>query len=330
MSTLDGGIGRWLRVISILITLLASVAHGDALSTRSKQLHNRLKDTRKHAANDIRKSHTMLYMTHGGGDENYRHSVDDDQSNARRAGRVVALSAALGSLMQGYDTGVIGGALLFIEPEFGLSAKPLLLGMIVTATTMGSIGGTLAASKLSDNIGRRSTMLLASAKFIAASAILSFAPGVKALIAGRLLMGVAIGEASSVVPVYIAECADKRNRGALATIPQLCISSGILLAYTVSLWVSICFRGAWRLMMGMAILPAIAQVRITDFFISLSIKVTGLKLCAYQMRILWRLKSTLYFLFLSSSEHHFPCVLLSRFLSSSACRRSFLSHPDGF
>ena len=99
-------------------------------------------------------------MTQGGGDENYRHGIDDDLMNARRAGRVVALSAALGSLMQGYDTGVIGGALLFIEPEFGLAAKPLLQGMIVTATTMGSIGGTLAASKLSDCVPRSQSRYL--------------------------------------------------------------------------------------------------------------------------------------------------------------------------
>ena len=77
-------------------------------------------------------------------------------------------------------------------------------------------------------------------------------------------MGMAIGEASSVVPVYIAECADKQNRGALATIPQLCISSGILLAYSVSLTVTLCFKGAWRLMMGFALVPALVQVMISQ------------------------------------------------------------------
>ena len=131
--------------------------------------------------------------------------TDVDAANAQRAGRVVAVSAALGSLMQGYDTGVIGGALLFITPEFGLDAKPLLQGLIVTATTVGSVGGTLAASKLSEAFGRRGTMLLASAKFVTAALLLVSAPGVAALIAGRLLMGMAIGEASSVVPIYIAE-----------------------------------------------------------------------------------------------------------------------------
>jgi predicted MFS family arabinose efflux permease len=186
--------------------------------------------------------------------------TDVDAANAQRAGRVVAVSAALGSLMQGYDTGVIGGALLFITPEFGLDAKPLLQGLIVTATTVGSVGGTLAASKLSEAFGRRGTMLLASAKFVTAALLLVSAPGVAALIAGRLLMGMAIGEASSVVPIYIAECADKRNRGALATIPQLCISSGILMAYSVSLAITLFFKGAWRLMLGFALVPALAQV----------------------------------------------------------------------
>lgn len=76
---------------------------------------------------------------------------------------------------------------------------------------------------------------------------MAWAPNVHVLVAARALMGLAIGQASSVVPVYIAECADAKQRGALATIPQLCISSGILLAYTVALLATLLGQ-SWRLM----------------------------------------------------------------------------------
>lgn len=156
-----------------------------------------------------------------------------------------------------YDTGVVGGALLFMVPEFGLSAWTV--GLVVTASTAGSVLGTLAAAKLSDAIGRRGTMRVASLLFLSAASLLLWSPTVDIVLAGRLLMGGAIGVSGSVVPVYIAECAESRNRGALATVPQLCISTGILCAYASALAVTVGWHGAWRLMLGLALLPAVAQ-----------------------------------------------------------------------
>lgn len=156
-----------------------------------------------------------------------------------------------------YDTGVVGGALLFMVPEFSLSAWTV--GLVVTASTAGSVLGTLAAAKLSDWIGRRGTMRVASLLFVAAASLQLWSPVVNVVLAGRLLMGAAIGISGSVVPVYIAECAEAKNRGALATVPQLCISSGILCAYMSALAVTVAWHGAWRLMLGLALLPAVAQ-----------------------------------------------------------------------
>jgi len=183
--------------------------------------------------------------------------MDLDQ-RSRRAGSVVAVSAALGSLLQGFDTGIIGGALLFIIPEFQLADRPYLQGLMVTSSTMGAIGGTVLASKLSDAIGRRSTLLSASSLFITSSLLMAWAPNVNVLLGARAMMGLAIGQASSVVPVYIAECADAKQRGALATIPQLCISSGIMLAYTVA-FVATMLNKSWRLMVGLALVPSLLQ-----------------------------------------------------------------------
>ena len=78
-----------------------------------------------------------------------------------------------------YDTGVVGGALLFIVPEFGLESRPLLQGWIVTASVVGSLFGTLASSHLSDTAGRRGTMRCASALFVTAALLLAWSPSVR-------------------------------------------------------------------------------------------------------------------------------------------------------
>jgi len=90
--------------------------------------------------------------------------ISDAQDEARlvSASRRAAVGAAIASLLQGYHTGVIGGALLYLTPEFGLATNPKLTGMIVTATTMGSVLGTASAARLADGVGRRGTLLLAS------------------------------------------------------------------------------------------------------------------------------------------------------------------------
>lgn len=180
-------------------------------------------------------------------------------TRARGAGLTVAASAALGSLLHGYDTGVIAGALLFIVPEFGLEARPAVKGLIVSATTVGAIVGTLAAGPTAEATGQRRTMMLGSAVFTLGGLLLAWSPTVDMLILGRFIVGLAMGTAGAVVPVYIAECAESSARGALATVPQLFITCGIFLSYVVDLLVILFFNGSWRTMLGLSILPALLQ-----------------------------------------------------------------------
>jgi len=90
-----------------------------------------------------------------------------------------------------FDTGIIGGSLLFIVPEFQLA--PLMQGWIVSASVLGSLAGTLAASRLADTAGRRGTMRIASVAFVVAALLLGWSPTVTVLIAGRALMGLGVG-----------------------------------------------------------------------------------------------------------------------------------------
>ena len=114
----------------------------------------------------------------------------------------IAGSAACGSYIQGYTTGVLGGALLFLGPHFGLT--PAQIGAVATATTLGSVLGTFSASALADAAGRRPTMAFSSALFVVASVLMVWTPSLDVLVLARFLAGVGIGNCGAVVPVYLS------------------------------------------------------------------------------------------------------------------------------
>lgn len=179
----------------------------------------------------------------------------------RRAGLRVAAGAAIGNVLQGFNTGVIAGALLYIVPEFGLESRPELTGLIASSTTMGAIAGTMGCARFCDSVGRQRTLVLSSLCFLLGGALMGWSRGSGMLIAGRFIGGCAAGIVSAAVPTYIAECAEPSQRGALSTLPQLCVSSGILLSYLVGLG-ALLFGGSWRLMLGLSLIPAAAQAAV--------------------------------------------------------------------
>ena len=138
-----------------------------------------------------------------------------------------AAITALGGLLFGYDTGVISGALLFIGKDFpGLTSfdKELLTSILL----IGALIGALAGGRIADRAGRRPTVLGTAALFVAGVMLAAFSPSYGVLVAARVFIGLAVGSASMVVPLYIGEVAPPRVRGALVSFNQLAITSGIL------------------------------------------------------------------------------------------------------
>jgi sugar porter (SP) family MFS transporter len=165
-----------------------------------------------------------------------------------------AAITALGGLLFGYDTGVISGALLFIGKDFpGLTSfdKELLTSILL----IGALIGALAAGKIADKIGRRPTVLGTAALFVAGVMLAAFSPSYGVLVGARVVIGLAVGSASMVVPLYIGEVAPPRVRGALVSFNQLAITSGILASYLVDY--GLASSQNWRLMFGLAAIPAI-------------------------------------------------------------------------
>jgi MFS transporter, SP family, galactose:H+ symporter len=167
--------------------------------------------------------------------------------------QIIAGTAALAGLLFGFDTGVISGAILFIKGAFGLS--PFAEELLVSAALVGAVGGSTLSGRLTDILGRKRAILITAAIFTVGSILCAVAGTIPVLIVGRLAVGVAIGVASYTAPLYISEMAPPKLRGALVTLNQLAITSGILLAYVVD--AVFAPSDGWRLMFAFGAIPAI-------------------------------------------------------------------------
>src|SRR3989440_3623938 len=178
-------------------------------------------------------------------------------SNAQlRTGRFVYVAAvfvALGGLLFGYDTGVISGALIFIKREFGLTtaAEEIVVSGVLLGATIGAIVGGKAA----DLFGRRRVLLVTAAIFGIGALASGVAPSPAILILSRVVLGLAIGLASTNVPVYLSEVAPPHARGWVVSLFQLAVTIGIVVAYLTDY----AFAGieGWRWMLGLAVVPAL-------------------------------------------------------------------------
>src|SRR5215203_1399316 len=160
---------------------------------------------------------------------------------------------ALGGLLFGYDTGVISGAILFINEELGLT--PFLEGLVVASILLGAAVGAGSAGPLSDKLGRRNLILIAGVLFAIGALGAPLAPNVGVLVFFRVVLGLAVGAAALTVPLYLSEIAPTQIRGAISSLNQLMITVGILTAYIVN--AILASGGAWRWMLGLAVVPAV-------------------------------------------------------------------------
>jgi SP family galactose:H+ symporter-like MFS transporter len=167
---------------------------------------------------------------------------------------LIAGVAALGGLLFGYDTGVISGALLFIRQVLSLSAT--MQGIVVGIVLAGAMIGAAGAGSLSDKLGRRRVILGAAVLFVLGACLSAITQGLTLLLVGRFLVGLAIGIASMLTPLYLAEISPARQRGAIVSLNQLCITLGILVSYLVGFALASTVEG-WRWMLGIGALPGV-------------------------------------------------------------------------
>lgn len=193
---------------------------------------------------------------HGTDQVSKRGSVVESVAPASRFLWVLVLFASVGGLLFGYDTGVVSGALLVISAEFHLN--DVQKEAVVSSTIAGAVLGAAFAGSAADRVGRRPTILVASVIFTAGAGVMAGATGFEVLVAGRAIVGVAIGMAAMVVPVYIAEASPPEHRGMLVTANNLATTGGQFLSSVVD-GAFARTPGGWRWMLGLSAVPAVIQ-----------------------------------------------------------------------
>ncbi|KAF8030492.1 hypothetical protein BT93_E2817 [Corymbia citriodora subsp. variegata] len=171
----------------------------------------------------------------------------------------LALSAGIGGLLFGYDTGVISGALLYIREDFeDVDKKTWLQETIVSMAVAGAIIGAAVGGWINDRFGRKISLLVADALFFIGAIVMAAAVAPWMLIIGRILVGFGVGMASMTSPLYISEASPARIRGALVSTNGFLITGGQFLSYLINLAFTHA-PGTWRWMLGVAGLPALVQ-----------------------------------------------------------------------
>lgn len=162
---------------------------------------------------------------------------------------LIAGVSAVAGILVGFDTAVIAGALDFVAGDLGLGI--MAQASVVTCILIGGLIGALGAGPLVARLGARPTMAMVALVFAVAALACAFAGGLWPLLAARTVLGLAVGAATLVAPLYVAETAPAAWRGALVSLFQLAITLGILLAYVANYVFEP--SGDWRSMLGSSV-----------------------------------------------------------------------------
>ncbi|KAB1663709.1 sugar porter family MFS transporter [Pseudoclavibacter sp. CFCC 13611] len=201
-------------------------------------------------------------------EEHRRSTKPTSRSSRGRSGSpdrrvtTIVLIATMGAVAFGYDTGVLAGALPFLsQPRDagGLGLDALAEGVVTSALVFAASLGALVGGRLADRLGRRRTLLFVSLVFAVGALGTGLAPSVEALVGCRVVLGLAVGASSTIVPIFIGEIAPARRRAGLVTRNQLMIVTGQLLAAVANAAIAQASSDgeAWRHMLLVSATPAL-------------------------------------------------------------------------
>lgn len=182
----------------------------------------------------------------------------------------ICLVSAMGGLLFGYDWVVIGGAKIFYEQFFHIVDNPSMQGLAMSIALAGCLIGALTSGMLADKLGRKPLLLLSALIFVLTAYGTGAFSNFHYFLLARFCGGIAIGIASGLSPMYIAEVAPTHIRGKLVSLNQLTIVIGILAAQIVN-WLLVSddtawnIEMAWRWMFWSAAFPALAFLVLAAF-----------------------------------------------------------------
>ncbi|KAI6192148.1 hypothetical protein M3Y97_00305500 [Aphelenchoides bicaudatus] len=219
------------------------------------------------ASGEVNRLPTQTMVHVAATEESYQKTADEKRpaTDPILNGFIYLLSsmAVIGGFLFGYDTGIVSAAMLYVVTNEGMIPIDHMWQEWIVAVTPGFAAiGSLVAGKLSDRFGRRYLIIVSSIVFTAGSIVCGAAPGKWVLLCGRVLLGIAIGIASMVVPVFISECAPLHVRGKMLTYFNIMVCFGQLSSNVVAGGFSYIDGNNvnWRLMLGFAAIPSIIQL----------------------------------------------------------------------
>eukprot|EP00727_Mastigamoeba_balamuthi_P012072 m51a1_g7488 hypothetical protein (501) ;mRNA; r:241072-243040 len=208
-----------------------------------------------------------------------RMSVVREPTSTRFVWFVSALQC-IASLQFGYNTTIVSGAMGPLSEHYGIASKEatpsqasddgdaVMKSIVVSATLVGCLASALVAGAIADHVGRNKVILVSEAIYIAGALVCAFSSHIWMLVAGRLVLGLAIGTASVVVPLMIGELSPRSIRGQIGVLNQLSITIGILVAYVIGTVFSYIPKYNWRVMMGgPTVLLAVTHIVLTGFIV---------------------------------------------------------------
>ncbi|MBP2034101.1 major inositol transporter-like SP family MFS transporter [Clostridium algifaecis] len=177
----------------------------------------------------------------------------------RRFLRKISILATFGSLLFGYDSGVINGALSFISRKDQLNLTPLTEGFVTSSLLLGAALGAVIMGRFSDKYGRKKILKLLAAIFFFSTIGCALSPTASIIIVCRFVVGLGVGGVSVVVPTLLAEMAPTELRGSIVSQDQLMIVTGQLLAYVFNCVLGNISSnpGIWRYMIALSSIPAV-------------------------------------------------------------------------
>lgn len=166
--------------------------------------------------------------------------------------------STLGGLLFGYDTGVISGALLYMRDDLAMTTTQEAW-VVSSLLFPGAAFGALLGGRIADWLGRKNSLIVCAVIFLVGALGCALAPNVALMVAARILLGFGVGAAAVACPLYLAEMAPAERRGRMVTINELMIVTGQMLAFAINALLAVVIEDAhvWRIMLGVAAIPAV-------------------------------------------------------------------------
>ncbi|KAL1875483.1 hypothetical protein VTK73DRAFT_10033 [Phialemonium thermophilum] len=177
---------------------------------------------------------------------------------------LISITAAIGGMLFGYDTGIISAAQIYIGTDLGHTLSSSEKELITSITSGAAFFGAIFAGTTADRYGRKIAMYVGCILFVIGAALQACAFSVAQMTVGRLVVGFGVGSASMIVPMYIAEVSPAKYRGRMIGLDNMSITGGQLVSYGIGAAFAH-VKGGWRYMVGGGAVPALIFAGLLPF-----------------------------------------------------------------